>query len=353
MTSLNKIDEKPRSESSEDEFCDTVLTIFEELEKDVQHALPEGYDRPSPSNPPHHAYPSIVQIGVTNVCNLHCSECYHPKYVDTDSYQPVYLRFDVFKKIVAEVATFPKSTILRFLGKGESFMHPRFVDMVVYAKKMLPHSTACITNGMLLDARTSKDILEAGLDVIDISLDAFTKETYGEVRCFPERFPSLVQNVERFIDFRDRGGYSTKVMVSFLIQPENYTELEPFIRYWQSKVDKIIYRKYHSYSGRIAEKATPCKSRHPCAALWTRVNINEKGLITKCYLDWHDEYVLADLNRPGVSILETWRTAFDDVRENHLNGVYEGLCKNCKGWQTAHWVLSYEQAVKLVEGKNG
>lgn len=341
------LDEK----SANAEFFKTLTSIFDEEKKlafTKKQCLPD-FQHPSPENLPDYQFPPLVQIGITNVCNLQCKECYYPLYSKKPDFQPFFMKMKLFEKIINEVKNFPYSTIIRFLGKGESLMHPRFIEMIAYAKQHLPHRLACITNGTLLDQKTAKKLLKTNIDVVDISLDAFTAETYTRVRSSAELFPKLIQKVENLIKLRDQNQFKTKIMVSFLIQPENYHEVWDFKKYWQPKVDKILYRKYHTYGGKINKKPTPYAQRIPCAALWTRININEKGLITLCYVDWDDQYILADLNNPKVTILRTWQTAFNQPRKSHLEGKFEGLCKNCEGWQTAHWFLSYERAINLLE----
>lgn len=331
----------------DNEFLKTVVDTFEQEEK----ANRPNYDVKSTlldTKP----FPPLVQVGLTNVCNLKCEECYHPKYKDQTSYQQNFMSMAIFKKIVDEVSGFPPESVFRLLGKGESLLHPDFIEMMKYAKGRLSQSVACISNGICLDESYSTKILDTGIDVIDFSLDAFTKEAYGRVRSDPEKFQGLIENINRFIEMRNSGGYTTKVFVSFMLQPENYKELEAFKDYWEPRVDKILYRKYHTYSGKIPKKPTPYRDRTPCPALWNRININEKGLITVCYVDWDDNYILADLNRPDVSILSIWRgDEFQKAREDHLKSNYCGLCENCEGWQTAHWTISYEQAVRMTENQ--
>jgi len=273
--------------------------------------------------------------------------------VSRPEYRPIFMEHDIFKKIINEVKNFPASTVFRFLGKGESLMHPHFIEFVQIAKKELRQSVACITNGIALNEELSQQLLDTGLDIIDVSLDAFTSETYGKVRNHPDRFELLVQNVNNLIKTRNSNNYSTIIFVSFLIQPENYRELDKFTTYWEPKVDKILFRKYHSYGGKIAKKPNPYHNRIPCPALWNRLNINEKGLITQCFVDWYDEVILADLNQPNINILNTWKgDIFKDIRAKHLSKNYNNLCRNCEGWTAAHWKLSYEQAIRTIGGMN-
>lgn len=90
------------------------------------------------------------------------------------------------------------------------------------------------------------------------------------------------------------------------------------------------------------------KKRFPCAALWNRINVNERGLVTRCFVDWDDQFIIGDLNVSGSTLLDVWKgKAFEDVREEHRTGTCTGLCEKCEGWQTAHWDISYEKAIEM------
>ena len=196
----------------------------------------------------------------------------------------------------------------------------------------------------------AKGLLATGIDVVDFSMDATSAETYKQVR--GGDFVRLTTNLNRFLALRDQGNYLTQVMASFLVQPENYHEAEAFRETWGRKVDKTIFRKYHSYAGKIQEKACIPEERHACASLWNRVNINENGKITLCYIDWDETSVIADLNDPETTILKTWQNSYEDARKGHTTEDLPEICASCQtGWQAAHWQMSYEQAVELVTQK--
>ena len=97
-------------------FLKTVVETFEREEKIV--ALRQKKPEENPFEPK--AFPPLVQVGLTNVCNLACRECYHPLFKEQRDYKPIFMSRKVFSKIVDEVETFPSSVIFRFLGKGES-----------------------------------------------------------------------------------------------------------------------------------------------------------------------------------------------------------------------------------------
>lgn len=61
---------------------------------------------------------------------------------------------------------------------------------------------------------------------------------------------------------------------------------------------------------------------------------------------------MADYNLPEVTILDVWRgDLFQEVRNEHIDGKCTGICKDCEGWQTAHWNISYERAIEIAGGK--
>jgi MoaA/NifB/PqqE/SkfB family radical SAM enzyme len=297
-------------------------------------------------------YPGMVQVGISNSCDLACQQCYHRTFKKNFGYKPTFMDVSVFKRIIDETATFSETKALRFLGKGEALLHPNLIEILSYARANLNIPIVLITNGIKLNSEMARRIFETEIDVLDISIDANSSEVYGTVRSHPEKFHMLTRNVERLIELKRRCGFKTKIFISFLVQPENYHEVYDFKARWQGKVDKILYRKYHTYSGKLERKPTPYRDRIPCAALWSRLNINEKGLITRCFVDWGDKHILADFNDRKVTLLDTWRgQVYKCVRQQHLTKKFSGICKKCEGWQTAHWNISYEKAIEMTGGK--
>ncbi|MDD3607535.1 MAG: radical SAM protein [Candidatus Moranbacteria bacterium] len=322
--------------------------VFEREESLIDGCDNQQMDFFSKENLKTDEFPAMVQVGVSNLCNLSCAECYHRVYKKRPGYKPTFMSMKIFEKVIHEMASFPSNSVLRFLGKGESLLHPNIIEMVMCAKNKIASPVALITNGISLNRKMSVSMLGTGIDVLDISMDAFTSGTYGTVRSNPELFNMLVDNVNYLVALRDAGGFQTKVFVSFLMQPENFEERVRFEKYWSGRVDKILYRKYHTYGGKICQKPTLQRDRIPCAALWNRINVNERGLVTRCFVDWDDQYIIGDLNAKDLSLLKIWTgESFKNVRKEHQDGMYTGLCEKCEGWQTAHWNISYEKAIEM------
>jgi MoaA/NifB/PqqE/SkfB family radical SAM enzyme len=85
---------------------------------------------------------------------------------------------------VAEVAEFGPGCIqyLRYTGCGEPLLHPRLFEMLEVAVQGAGCQVSLTTNGTLLGEQAVERLLATGVDAVDISLDAFTPETYAKIR---------------------------------------------------------------------------------------------------------------------------------------------------------------------------
>jgi len=169
-------------------------------------------------------FPPMVILDVCNVCNLECIHCPHVALKKEDTYQATFLKWEWFEKIAREVGEHP-GTLLRYASDGESLLHPRFLEMVAHAHQVGVRPQNLTTNGLSLDADKSKSLLKGGIDVIDISLDAFRKDTYERVRK-KSNFHRVMANVHKLLELRDRIRPETKIMVSIVNQPEAAEEVD-------------------------------------------------------------------------------------------------------------------------------
>lgn len=120
--------------------------------------------------------PNIVQIELTNICNLSCKYCYRHLIKQ----QLGYMKKGVFKKIISD---FTSPISIGLYGTGESMLHPNFFDFVRYARKRHKLSIITLTtNGTLLNESSAQNIIDSHIDKISISLDAATPETYVKIR---------------------------------------------------------------------------------------------------------------------------------------------------------------------------
>src|SRR5690606_19218841 len=122
-------------------------------------------------------WPDIVQIESTNLCNAKCVFC--PR--DEMHRQQGVMDFDLFRKIVDECAELG-ITHVRVHNYGEPFLDRQLVEKVRYAKSRGIAEVGMISNGSLITEPLARGMIEAGLDAINISVDASGKEGCASTR---------------------------------------------------------------------------------------------------------------------------------------------------------------------------
>ncbi|MBN1157293.1 radical SAM protein [Candidatus Woesearchaeota archaeon] len=294
-------------------------------------------------------FPPMVVMGILNVCNLKCIHCYSRKYMESPDFKPSYMKWDLYKKIVDEIANYP-GTVLRFTCDGEPTIHPDFFDMLAYAKKLGVSPITFNTNGLALNRDSIRLLVVLGIEAIEFSLDAFHKETYKRVRAGSD-FDRVMKNVDHLLELRKKLGGKTKLLVSIIDQPEVKDEIEDFKRYWVKKADKVIVRPFVSQKGLVdkhKESLKP-KDRWPCQQFWRRINLTPEGYAEYCVDDWLDQTKIGDVN--NQSLKEIWQSeAYQKFREIHLKGEYHKMkqCKDCVEWMVAPWDHDFFSAMKEI-----
>ncbi|MDP6086764.1 MAG: SPASM domain-containing protein [Nitrospinota bacterium] len=317
-------------------------------------------------------FPSMVILENTTVCNLRCIHCPQGQgYPEHPDYKPLYMEWDIYKKIIDEIAE-NKITLLRYSPAGEALVHPQFLDQLAYANAKgispvnltttaLTLDTAAIENGKRIPGKTIMDrLLDHGLDIIDISLDAATREGYETVRV-GSNYHRVWSNVHRLLYLREKKKAHTKVMLSIIDQPESHEEVQQFVNYWTPLVDRVLVRNYVENLGLSPLRpgtednllAEPV--RWPCPQFWKRVTIGPDGHVRFCVVDWLEQTNIGDLRTRTIK--EIWKSPeYERLRECHLGERYEeahSLCGPCTDWKAMRWEWGFEVAVSAVMGGTG
>lgn len=297
-------------------------------------------------------FPPMVVVSVTNRCNLSCSFCYQPVMRTLKGYRAADLEWELYEKLLGELRAHP-GTILRLVADGEPLLHKRIGDMVRAAKEAAPGPVDITTSAFFLDDEKAEALLRGGLDVIDISLDAYTKDGYEKVRIGSD-YHRVWANTHRFLQLRQKLKAKTKVMVSFIKQPAVLSELDEFVRYWTPLVDMVLVREYHSLAGLMENPGSSGQrpdlpERYPCPYLWNRVNLTAEGLVGFCSQDWVNRTIVGDYHE--TTIEELWRgELYEGLRRSHLTGEFESKwpCGPCRDWSAMSWGHTFVDAINEV-----
>jgi|WetSurMetagenome_2_1015567.scaffolds.fasta_scaffold05996_3 radical SAM protein with 4Fe4S-binding SPASM domain len=280
--------------------------------------------------------PVKVIIENTNACNAHCVFCTHDKLTRKIGY----MDFSLFKKIIADCASLnvKEVAIYRF---GEPLLDPGFSEKVAFAKKAGIEIVSTNTNASLLTEETAIKILDSGLDVIYISLDGNSKETYEKIRK-GLNYDVVTKNINRFIELKN---YSHKekpaIIINLCLLDENKNQVKDFVRKW-SKHGQVWISNTHDWSGKAEEiKAKKAKRIVPCRLLWTELVISWDGRVPMCCVDFDDKLIIGNLK--NESIRQVWSgERLKKSRKIHLDGDFNkiSLCQNCTcyfSWWMRDW----------------
>ena len=318
--------------------------------KAVEHTANEYGLRPEAAE-----YPMMLVLSFVYPCNALCPHCpYTNSNIRKEYRDAPFMSSEIFKKIADESGPF--HAYLRISGGGEPMLHPQGTELMVYAKKV-GCRIGLITNGSLFTEENSRALLEAGVDMIEFSVDACDPETYAVVRKGLD-WDELLSSFRRMVTLRAELRSPSKIVVSAVNQAG--VDINAVEKYWVEGMgaDYIIKRKFLTWGGNTTldkqRSADPTPyldtEESPCPFIFERLNIDSRGTVMVCGYD-----ISANTNMGNVateSIRDIWLgPGFRFYREKHLaaRGADIPLCKGCPDWKYRSWKHNYWKVVDGAE----
>jgi MoaA/NifB/PqqE/SkfB family radical SAM enzyme len=300
-------------------------------------------------------YPMMLVLSYVYPCNALCPHCpYTHSNIRKEYRDAPFMAAPLFKKIADESG--PYRAYLRISGGGEPMLHPQATELLVYAKQV-GCRIGLITNGSLFTETNSRQLLEAGVDMIEFSVDAADPETYAVVRKGLE-WDTLVDNFKRMVALRGELKSTSKIVCSAVHQQG--IDMDAVERLWVSELgaDYLIKRKFLTWGGNTtldsAKSADPTPyldvEDTPCPFIFERLNIDSRGNVMVCGYDISANTSMG--NATTDSIRDIWHgPGFKFYRERHLarEGASIPLCRGCPDWKYRSWNHNYWKSVKNAE----
>jgi sulfatase maturation enzyme AslB (radical SAM superfamily) len=263
--------------------------------------------------------PDIVQIESTNICNAKCVFC--PRD-DMHRRQGV-MDMDLYRKIVDECAALGIRHV-RVHNYGEPFLDRQLVDKVRYAKSQGIAEVGMISNGSLIDADVARGMIDAGLDAINISVDAAGKEVFERTRVNLE-YDTVIGNIKTLVRLRKELGRTHPKLILSFVRQNNSADEQAFIREWSGVADKIHITDLHNWAGTLNARSDV---HFPCYRLWLTFTVLWDGRVSLCCADFDGRHVLGDLRTSTIA--QVWNSpAYRAVRRQHLTSGGPEICRSC------------------------
>lgn len=290
--------------------------------------------------------PFVINVDPSDKCNLSCRFCPtgdHDLMKRTSGRNHGPMKLDLFKKIIDDICQFPRPIkVLRLYKEGEPFANPNFAEMVRYAKQ----SGCCkvvdtTTNGVLLSPKRNLEIIEAGLDRLNVSVYGMTSDQYERFSGRKVDVQDLTETIRHFYE-NSRGKCVINVKInSDVISPE---ETRSFYEIFGEICDEIndehVMACWPEFdfdahgvevNSQLDIYGEPLKGEVlVCPYIFYSFSINSDGTASACFLDWERRLLIGDAKKQsvpeiwkGIQLAAHQQMMLKGERKNHP------ICGNC------------------------
>jgi MoaA/NifB/PqqE/SkfB family radical SAM enzyme len=281
------------------------------------------------------SFPRYLEIETVNACNARCPMC---TIEDWQRNTPT-MKDDLFKHVADEIIDHSDEVIRVSLYRdGEPLLDKKLPNRIAYLKDGGVNATTISTNVSLLTEERSRALLEAGLDMIILSVDSLDKEVFENIRR-RLKFEEVLENALKFIELRDQIRPQTRIYMRMIRQEGNLDEWPSYEAYWRPKLsdnDRLYYHNIFNWGGQLQGFKSVEGSYEPglpCVALWSLLVIFGDGRVPLCNVDFNNVYPIGSVLEHSIE--ELWKSkVMNDLREQHLTGKKSciSLCENCNVW---------------------
>jgi hypothetical protein len=263
--------------------------------------------------------PEILQIEATNLCNARCVFCPRERMGRKQGV----MEMGLYRKIVDEAAALGIRNV-RLNNFGESFIDREIVEKIRYAKSRGIVQVGLISNGSLITDALARGIVEAGLDAINISVDAAGQETFERTRV-GLKYDRVIENIERLVRIRGEMGATRPKLILSFVRREDSDDERAFVAKWSRIADKVHVTDLHNWAGTLHDRSDV---RFPCYRPWLTFTALWDGRVSLCCADFDGKVVLGDLQTDTIAGL--WNSdSFRAIRQAHLDHGGPDICHAC------------------------
>ncbi len=273
--------------------------------------------------------PEEIEIELTTDDPLSTGSLLHPRGEEVGRRGPISL--DVIRMIAAAIADHDDIRIV-LGGFGEPCCHPSFAEICRVLRESGAAAVAVRTSGALGDPVIENAMFETPIDVVEVTLDAATPQTYRLVHG-ADLFDEINARLEGWLARRLSSEHVLPVIVpSFVKAKENLHEMEGFFDKWQQQLGAALITGYSHCAGQRPRRAVTTMAppqRTSCRRVFSRLLVLADGRVTTCDQDFAGRQTVGSLVDAPLS--ELWRSArLAAIRAG--DHAAQPLCSACDEW---------------------
>jgi Radical SAM superfamily/Iron-sulfur cluster-binding domain len=286
--------------------------------------------------------PLQLVIDSTNACNFKCEFCPtgNPELIKGIERPFGNMPLSLFEKIIDGCGQFPAPLDRIDFGKdGEPMLNKKLPDMIRYAKRSgMVNAVNMSTNAALLSESRVDALLDSGIDMIKISVEAVDEEGYRRIARVDFDYQELLQRVAYL--YKHRG--NCKVYAKIIDFGLTEAETQKFFADFNAISDFITMDKASGWTMTAVKDFTlgsnpagyldlpKFEVKNVCPLPFFSLSINFNGQVSICCVDWTMATTVGDLSKE--SLYDLWHgDRLYEFRKMHLTGNRKNnpACADC------------------------
>ena len=286
--------------------------------------------------------PFTVNIEASSLCNARCVYCVRStkRDISDDKNMPM----ELFEKVVRDMKGFPKKVkLIDMYNSGEPLCNPKLADMISTIKAAdVTETIGFTTNALLFNKENIDRIIDSGIDVIRISLQGMTSETYKMICGVSMDFDKFIQTL-RYL-YKRKGECKIRMKIADIALKDEAERIK-FEETFGEIADSIaietivpMYQDvdYDSVDNRISKRIARGRNgqihevQKVCYRPFIKIGVRANGKITASCCDFENDIIYGDAYRDNI--VELWNSV---KRKEFLKMQLKGerykhpSCKNC------------------------
>lgn len=206
-------------------------------------------------------------------------------------------------------------------------MHPRFADMIAYAKQKGIVDVLFNTNATLLDKEKAIEIIKAKPDTVIFSVDTPDKQIYESQRV-GANYEEVEKNVKNFVALKNKI-YPKIVTRAHMVYTEKTKHLVlTHLKRWKGVTEEVSIIPALKHNEELSNL------RYKCRTPFRRLDVTWNGNVYVCDPDYDAKGKLLLGNARTQTIHEIWHSE----KMNNLREIFRkesphhvDPCKYCRG----------------------
>jgi radical SAM protein with 4Fe4S-binding SPASM domain len=272
------------------------------------HELTYGHDRPLQA-------PTVVSVETIMGCNAACIMCPY----SSSPREKGLMKDDLFERIVDQILDLPTQPRVSLQFLGEPLMDKKLESRISYLRQHNIEKIEIATNASLLTTERTRELLQSGLDLINVDLESLHKEVYESIR-IGLRHEVVMRNIDNLFKIRDDMESRTSISILFIESEKNKGEIHDFIDYFSDivrpeKGDYIRIFAMHNFGGHCETLLKP--SNQACYSIYTAFSVLKDGSVPLCCVDENADVKMGDIKEQSISEI------FNGIQYSKMRRLHE------------------------------